>query len=200
MRKILIILWLFSSVSLGQDLNIYPREYGWDDLRIAGSDFGLGATAPSLRTFNSGNIQVIGFQGGTANDIAYFEIQVPHDWDGITEFHPHLHVATESDESADDTCVFVFEWQYAEIGSVFGSSTKDTLIMVLDGFNAWEHQIVGLSEIQPTVSTGVSQMFVCSLQRLQNHPLDNYAGWILVLEFDMHYRKVGFGSKQEYIR
>ena len=202
MKKIILIFLFFAASVQAQWFESGSDKMGWDDIRVAGSEFGSGVKAPTLRQFNSSGIYVMGFQGTTQNDESFFQIQMPHKWNGNLDsagLLPHIHLCTEINATNVDTVVFVLEWVYAEIGAVFGTATKDTLIIDLDSYDAWEHRLEPFSVIQKS-SRSVSQMFLFRLTRLQDHTKDNFSGWILVLEWDMHYKESEVGSRNIYTR
>ena len=179
-------------------LSAFGSACAWDDLRVAGSSVGIGASAPELVSFGpSGNLLVRGFDGANTLEQVYFEIQMPHSWKMGSFISPHVHWSPTT--TASGGVVWFLEYSWANINGTFGAPV--TISGLQSATNEqWKHKLCGLPDIDGSSISGVSSMIVCRLYRSPTVPEDNYPDDVGLLEFDIHYQIDSFGSRSEFIK
>ena len=188
----------YISISLTDGtLTLVGEATVWDDIRVAGSNTRVGATAPTLAAFGpSGSLKVMHFESGH-NDEVHFEIQMPHRWKEGTNIYPHVHWTPIS--TATGNVVWELEYTWISINGTFGAPGNMASAATAAGGTAWVHKMTGLSEggnnyIDGTGKT-ISSMLVCRLHRNGNSGSDTLAADVAFLEFDIHYEVDSMGSK-----
>lgn len=185
------------------NLRLYGNATQWDDLRIAGSNVRLGATAPTLATFGpSGNLRTLRFDAGQ-NDEVFFEIQMPHAWKEGSRIYPHVHWAPVSATAGN--VVWTLEYSWANINEAFGAPSTMNTDATAAGGTAWVHKITAFKDgsanayIDGTGKT-LSSMIAFRLSRNAGAGSDTLAADVAFLEFDIHYEVDSFGSDLEYVK
>lgn len=171
----------------------------WRDMSISGSALGIGAAAPSLRTF-SGGIKLYAYNYQTQNDESYGNIQMQHDYKLQTDLSAHCHVSIEAAPSAGDTIVLWFEYTIADINENFTTTDTMTVKVPVATWTTNKHYYVDLGDITGSSITGVSAMINFRFMRKNDDPSDTYDNsnaFMFLHALDLHYQADALGSKYE---
>lgn len=175
----------------------------WDDLRILPTAFDFaGGADPTLVAFRpTGAGATTMLYEFAKDDVAYFTVQLPHNYKQGTDIHVHVHwtPGTRGSEETTATVGWKVVYSWANIGSTFPvmvsanlssacTSTDDAHIMspsvVIDGH---------------TVPKNISSQLVCHITRTDTGTDDTWASTTsgqlpLLLEVDFHYQIDSIGS------
>ena len=169
----------------------------YDDVVSGGGVLGQGAAAPSLRTFKGGILRyAYNFQ--TANDVSYFEVQIPHKVKLGSAIEAHLHYAPEVNGGVGDTAVFDLETAWANLNGAFASDTIQIKIP-MSGKVAMRNYLVNLGYLSGSTA-GISDIIACRLVRRQDLDSDTYDGancFVFIFTVDFHYEVDAMGSNGE---
>jgi len=161
----------------------------WDDLRFSANLLKLGAT--SKPDFDYTNVGLL-FPQNDATEKIYLNAQIPHNWLLGSSLYPHLHYV--QDESEEPT--FKLDYRWYETGGDptvgFTTITADTWQVSYSSGSIL--QVLSFPAISGTGKDTLSSMLDLILYRDDN----TVSGDILVKEFDIHYQKSGWGSRQEF--
>jgi hypothetical protein len=162
----------------------------WEDIRIAGSQMGQGATAPDPVSF-LGGLKVYGFNGDATTEQMYFEVQMPHAYKEGSTIYPHVHWMPTTANTGN--VVWQLEYVWAAVDSVFGSLDTLQTAAAATGGVAWKHHMTSFPPI--TGRPGLSSMLVCRLFRNPGYTGDDYEFDAGLLEVDFHYETDAIGSR-----
>jgi len=171
---------------------------GWEDLRVPAQNTRINPSKaePAFESF-IGNTFVYKFDNNNADDESvHFIAQIPHAWEVGTNLRPHLHWSPDSTDTGN--VVWSFEYTIQDTGSIFPSTTTETVIDEAAG-SAYTHQIVSFPEIDGS-DLYISAIIICVLTRLGTNGSDTYADNACFLEFDFHYQVDSTGSTQELVK
>lgn len=168
----------------------------WDDLRFPASDGKLPAvSAPDWVTYGSTPFQVLRFQTGES---MFFFAQMPHEYLEGTDLEPHVHMILESNGAGSgvENISWRLDYSWANIGEGFPSyaGLQKTIDYQFIG-KANQHTVHGLGTISGT-GKKLSSMLMLKLTRMSVVP--NYVPEVYLLELDIHFQRVNWGSIQEY--
>jgi hypothetical protein len=181
---------------------LFGADVFWDDLRVSGSAFRAGVTAPTLGNFlAAGGLKVWRFETGKHQE-AHCEIQMPHNWKEGTDIHPHVHWVPCA--SNPGNVVWELEYSWQNINGTFAPVSNMAIDATAAGGTAWVHKLSvfktgGVDHITGTGKT-ISSMLVCRIHRNAGAGSDTYAADVGLLEFDIHYQIDSLGSRQEYTK
>ena len=171
----------------------------WDDLRvsIAGARVPA-ANFPGYSQVNDNGDSSVGvFAYHFADDeYVFFNVQMPHSWKEGSTIYPHIHFQTTSDVDPADNFKIGLEYQWTNIGDDQAANTTIISRDISTGVDSDEkHQSAGISTtgIDGTGKT-ISSVMLCRLYRAAADS-DNYAGDIVIIDFDIHYEKDTHGSR-----
>lgn len=166
----------------------------WDDLRVDSLTARTGASAPDLNSGFGGNANLYyqSFsQAGT--QIVYFEVQMPHDWDG-GQVDPHIHLTPATNLTG--TINFILEYSYSDINGVFSTpSSTFNMQSVVSSPSQWKH-IIATKGLINLPASAISTMLMCRLYR-DNTVGTNMGGAVGLMSFDIHYKRNSLGSRSE---
>ena len=181
----------------GNSINNIVGGATWDDLRIpiftrTGGVSPTFTNSPAL----GGNSTLYYYQfANNATNNIYFELQMPHGWDGGI-IYPHVHVVPTTTNVG--SIRFTLEYAWASIGSVYGASSSINLDLTTTDGVAWKHHICGNDTgITPTTSqNGLSSMLIGRLYHNATGTGNTFTGAVGLLAFDLHYASNTIGSNQ----
>lgn len=170
---------------------LYPQ---WEDLRFPAAGINPpGAASDPARDTGDGRLS---FSASATNIIA-IQVQMPHDWLPGSAIEPHIHWSP-TDNNAGNV-YWRLEYKIANISEAFpGSFTPINTLAAASGTNDM-HQIHDAGSISMSGKT-ISCMILILLSRIGGDGTDTYAGAAKLNEFDIHYQRNSFGSKQELIK
>ena len=179
----------------------------WDDVRCP-LDSAAGATIrpPTLKPFRknlAGTSDGIYFYAFEDESVAgneeelFVSVQMPHGWDG-TAVEPHIHysVTQASVPTTNDTIVMGIEYSCSNIMGTFPVTTIQLATTTVAA--PYEHGYIDFQMISPP--NGLSTICGFRIFRNSSSATDNFTGDVFGLEFDIHFRKNSFGSRQELIK
>ena len=184
------------------NIRLIGNATSWDDVRVSGSQFRSGVTAPALSAFGpSGNLRTYRFESAKHQEVE-FEIQMPHRWKEGSKIYPHVHWTPIS--AATGNVVWELEYAWASINGAFGAPSNMASDPAAAGGTAWVHKLSqfksgGNAYIEGTGQT-LSSMLVCRMHRNAGSGSDTLADDVALLEFDLHYEVDGFGSDEEFVK
>ena len=171
------------------------------------------------RSFSYSGIWGYGFDHGKDGkglfQNAYFNVQLPHSYEEGSPIEPHVHVRLipGSDAGAGQKLLLEFEYVWVNIGEI---APEDTVIRPVNHTVEEEelsggNTMISFGTIEKPDSK-ISSMLSCRFSRitiqegwedywrpsgLEN---DNFAGMMVLLEFDFHIRKDSNGSREIYTK
>lgn len=178
----------------------FIRGYGsgvaWDDLRFQFTSQQRGFVVTDFKPdFDETNIGYL-FPQNDETEISYTIAQMPHDWVTGTDVHPHIHYIQDEATPA----VFKMDYRWYPIGGQVPSFTtvQTSGILATPYVSGTIHQLTTFPWITPPANvSGVSSIIDIKIYRATG---DGVTGDVLAKEFDIHYQKDSFGSRQEYVR
>lgn len=171
----------------------------WDDLRVPLYSRGVGSS-PTYTSGFAGNANLYSWYfSNTGTNNLYFEMQMPHSWDGTT-IYPHIHWCPTT--TGTGSVRWILEYSWADITDTFGASATFNMDSTISTSSQWKHTIASnASGLTPSTSQdGISTMMVCRLYRVGGGTGDTYAASASLLAIDFHYRINTVGSRQEYVK
>ena len=163
----------------------------WDDLRFPATTVRQGSTLkPDFDTTDVGLL----FPQNDPLEIAYIIGQMPHEWKLESEIKPHIHYIQ------DEVTVPVFKIDYRIYKN--GDAPPAFTTLTTSGTPALTYtsgsiaQIMSFPAIDMTGIDAVSAIVDVKLYRDDNV----VSGDVLVKEFDFHYQKDTFGSRQAFVK
>jgi len=180
----------------------FNEQLMWDDLRTPANSFNLsGPGSPPTTSTTYGWLE---FAGGSTDNTASLQIQMPHDWAEGTPIVPHVHWMRTA-TGGGGLVKWELDYRHAPIGSTMDASwtTLDNLAQRVvngtpDNDTAFEHLISSFGEVD-TTGWGISDFVVCVLKRNANDTVnDTYGANAALLGFDIHYQRDAKGSVNEF--
>lgn len=172
-------------ISLGR---ISPEV--WDDLVAIGLSGANGITAPpSLDTFIGGTR--LQNYSATTDKEQFFAWQAHHGVKLGTDFQPHVHFVCPNNNAG--TVRWGFEYTYADIGAVFGSTTTIYAEKAVTG-DQNRHLLAGFDPDIVAPFAEVSGYIVGRVFRDADHANDTYGSACWLLGCDHHVQLDTFGS------
>jgi hypothetical protein len=183
-----------SGFSRTQDKQI-AYEPHWEDLRFPASSINPpGAESDPDVDTTYGTLLF----SGTATEVIFVQVQLPHGRKYGSEIRPHVHWAKTT--SAAGGVYWKLDYRWSRIGEVMdaawttiGGSTPD----VSDDDTAEKHALTPLGTIDGT-DAELSDMLICKLSRVHDNAADTYEADVRLLEFDFHVQIDAPGSVQLY--
>ena len=185
------------------------NEYGvyWDDMRIAGTSFLNGATAPSVSQYQ-GSIYLPAYAAAATIDQAFATVQFPHGWKIGTNFRPHIHWSPSVGGGVYDNQGVCWKIDYSiapRPGTFIAPVTMsgvDTWTTGSDGLVQYGHRRVRFMDSNGSTEIGVSGLTISSmillrLYRDNAHTADTFTQPAHFLEVDFHYQIDKPGSREE---
>jgi len=176
----------------------------WDDLRIVPTAFDFGGSSdPTLVTYTptGSGIPVMLYEFAKT-DVAYFVVQIPHNYKVGTDIYVHAHWTPGSRGSAESGKFVGWKvaYSWANINGTFSAMTVADLSDACDGVND-KHQMTPDVLIDGhTVAKGISSMLICYITRTDTGADDDWVSSTggqmpLLLEVDFHYQIDTIGSR-----
>lgn len=131
-------------------------------------------------------------------DEALITIQIPHRYKEGTNIDPHIHFMCMTDVDPTDKFGIEFEYTWANIGEDYAANTTLSTIDIDTGVDTqYMHQYADITAagVDGTGKT-ISSILICRIKRVAATG-DNYAGGIVIIDFDIHYQVDTMGSRQE---
>jgi hypothetical protein len=176
-------------------IRLYGAATQWTDVAITGFHVTTATNAPTFTTGFSGSADLGAwyYQGSVQDDIAYFNLQIPHGVVDNDTLSVHFHWSPTTTPGTV-SAVFLFTYQFADINGTFSTPATTTITIPLTGLVQWRHYLTNLY-LAPTGTGSLSRIWNCSLKRLANSDAnDNYTDNIGLISIDAHARIEGFGS------
>lgn len=188
--------WLIQELyRIGDQISAYDGT--WDDMRFPATAInppGLASDPGFDTTYGAWLFS------GTATELLYLAMQIPHDWVVGSPLKPHVH--WEKTTSASGNVYWRMEYYWHKIGEVVSGITTLNTQTVASGTpdtdTADKHLITPFSEIT-TEGIGISDVMTIILSRIGGDALDTYNADARMLEFDIHYQK-DHGSELEFVK
>ena len=135
------------------------------------------------------------------DDEALITIQLPHRWKEGTTIEPHIHFMCTSDVSPADNFGIEFEYSWADIGEDFPANSTLETVDISTGVNTDNMHQYGEVTAAGIDGTGhtISSVLLCRIKRVAATG-DNYAGGVVIMDFDIHYQIDTMGSRQEGVK
>lgn len=172
------------------DSSYFIADSTWDDLRAPATTIRQGATTKP--DFNTDSL-TLDFPQNDEDEVAYINLQMPHEYLTGSDVSPHLHVL----QNEAGVPSFIMEYRIITNGGATTTFITDTsltsyLLPYTSGsiMNILEFPMIDMSSV-----TGVSAVLQIKLYRETG---DGISGDIQVVEFDIHYRSDSGGSDSEY--
>jgi len=190
--------------STEQPVELVDEARVWDDLRIVPGSFDYAGVAdPSLENWQPGGSgRVFKIYKFKKNDVAYASTQMPHDYKEGTdlEFHIHWTPADRGGAEAGNIVGWKVDYSIANVGSSFPASSTADLQHTCTGTDDF-HEIVASVAVNGSDLT-ISHIIELAIYRSDTGADDTWVGTTNaqspgLLEFDIHYEKDGFGSREE---
>lgn len=186
-------------INIKTPLRLLDSAQVWDDIRIAGAEFGAGAGSPVYETV-IGNLRTYGLKGLAGIDEISAGTQLSHQTKAGSTLRPHYHWRVKDVPSgAQDTVkVFlaygIFQYDTLEAGHL------DTMItyMVITAADTGKTMYSPIGNV--TAPNTLSAMIPVTIWRDASDAEDTYGGTWYLWEFDIHYQKDALGSKQERVK
>lgn len=172
----------------------------WDDMRFPISRLTPSAAKPPTLTQLQGVFPVLAFSPIQENRVGGVA-QMPHDWAWGSQLEFHGHWTPDTDQPAENIVWYV-DYTWAPMGSSFPALTNvnsGPLAAPLSGAfgDAFYSDIADVIPPDTILPEDVSSIILFSLYRDGGVGDDDYTGNALLIEFDIHYQRDGFGSAQE---
>lgn len=172
----------------------------WDDYvtPLSRALFGGAANDPTLTKVaddGAGSGGVWAFVFGDGDEVLAC-VQMPHSWKEGGTIYPHIHFFTMTDVDPSDNFDMDFEYWWADIGEDFPANTTLVTTTHATGVNSqFQHQAGNLTAagIDGTGHT-ISSVLHIRIER-QASAGDNYAGGVVISDFDIHFEKDTVGSR-----
>ena len=173
-------------------VRLHGAATGYDDLFVPLVQSKQGST--DLPHFDYDEVAYM-FPQNDADEILYFQVQIPHRWKEGSRLYPHVHYRQAS---ASTIPVYKLDYKIASIGGSFNTAwqtyTMDTSTV------AWvdssTHQLNrGDGGIDASTYTK-SAIMLCKLYRDD----DVVSGDVPTYQFDIHYEVDSFGSETEFTK
>lgn len=163
----------------------------WDDMRFAFTRDKQGqASKPDFDFTNLGLL----FPQNDATEIVYLIAQMPHDMVLGSDLSPHIHFV--QDEAQQPTFKMDYRW-YENGGDPTGAFT--TITAATFAFTYVAGSLFQIAIFPDIVGSGI--LSISSFMDIRIYRDDNVvAGDVLAKEFDMHYLREGWGSRQEFAK
>ena len=175
-------------------------DTSWDDLRVSLSTAKLPAADypgwGQIKDNGSGSVGVFGYHFGDG-EYVFLTTQLPHSYKEGSTIYPHIHFMTTTDVSPTDKFGIGLEYLWSDISDTLATTTTVVTREVETGVNtAYDHQLADIpaAGIAGT-GMGISSIFMCRLYRYAATG-DNYAGDIVITDFDIHFEKDTWGSTE----
>lgn len=169
----------------------------WDDLRFPSTLGNLsGANSATWVTYKT-NFSILRFADSVTPDSVIFYAQMPHTYLEGSDIEPHVHM-TLPVAGGGGTKNIQWNLTYSWVNINESPFTTGTVISSTINYGdaiADKHLIHAL----PTISgrgKKISSMIILRLSRPQ--PANRYTNNVYLLEFDIHYQSVQWGSIQEF--
>jgi len=169
----------------------------WDDLRFPSTLGNLsGANSATWVTYKT-NFSILSFADSATPESVLFYAQMPHEYLEGSDIKPHVHITLPASGAgvAVENIQFDLLYSWANINDAI--PTAQTISNTIDYQKAVAdtHLIHSL----PTISgkgKKIGSMIIMKLTRPR--PTNRYINSVYLLELDIHYQKVGWGSIQEF--
>lgn len=175
----------------------------WDDMR-------MGSFTAKLPTSNypswdkiaddgAGSTGIYGYNFSDG-DYLFMQTQFSHKYKYGTDIHPHIHFLCDTDVDPSDNFGIGIEYIWHNITDSITTSTIVETTIPTGVNSSYQHQLVelGSTDIDGTGKT-LSSLFMCRIYRFAALT-DNYAGGVIITDFDIHFEMDAIGSDQEYVK
>ena len=175
---------------------------GYDDLRIVPTAFDfVGGSDPTLVDYQpTGSGATTKLYEFAKNDIAYFVVQLPHNYKEGTDLRVHIHwtPASRGNEENGNTVGWKVLYTWTDINGTFPAMSTADLSDACDGTDD-KHQMTPSVAISGA-GKKISSMLICQVTRTDTGTDDTWSGSTtgqlpLILEVDFHYQIDSIGSK-----
>lgn len=165
----------------------------YEDVRVGISNVRVpAANAPTWTAYKGG--QVLAFSP-TADQIIYFEVQLPHGYVEGEDIEAHIH-DVYPDANAGNVN-WNFTYSVAAIGSTFPAETTVDTTLAASGV-ADQHTLQDISDPIDGTNMGISTCILCSLEREGTDAInDTYANSVYLVSIDFHVPINTLGSRTE---
>jgi hypothetical protein len=169
----------------------FVGDGAWEETPVPSHGMSLAGVAdPGLVTFNSGNLEVRGFDASALEEL-FFTVVLPHKYKAATGIRPRVHWAPVDGNSGNVR--WGLEYQWANIDAAFPSSTSITVDDAAAGA-AWTHQVADLAEISLS-SSAFGSLLVCRIFR--DATADSYGADAVLLGVGFRHIQDSHGSDEE---
>lgn len=175
-------------------VGVLPAQlFAIDDLRFPANASNPIGAGTSTADFNAdrGTLEF----GGSGNEYAAFQAQMPHAWAAGTPIQPHVHWIQQEAGGV----VWQLEYQILGVGETLATYPDWTVLAAEQNPGAFTytsgflHQLTTFPEIDMS-GYGESTMLNIRLSRQGTDGADTMSAQAEMLEFDIHYRRDKFGT------
>ncbi len=169
----------------------------WDDMRVSLASAKIpAANFPDwvkIKDDGAGSVGIYGYAFADG-EYAFLTTQISHRYKEGTLVYPHIHFMTTTNVSPADNFGIGLEYAWMNVGDTLSATTLVTQVVSTGVNSSYKEQKVN---IPPAGIDGtgkkISSMFLCRLYRYAAS-VDNYAGDVIITDFDLHYQTDGLGS------
>ena len=163
----------------------------WDDIVIAASALGAGASAPNLVSFlGAGNLKILSFDGGATMEQLYGSFEMLHTWKEGTTISPHVHWSPTTADAGD--VKWQLEYSISNQAGTFPAVTPISGTGAAGG-TAWTHNFTAFTDITMSGIT-IGAIVNFRLFRDPGDGADTYAANAGLSSFGVHFQKDTAGS------
>jgi hypothetical protein len=175
-------------------VELVGNAQAWEDYRVTVHNVRVPASNfPAWTAYSAGQVLAFEYQAVEGNEEEVFiVIQVPHSYKEGSTVYPHFHCVPETNDSA--TFRFGLEYEWVEIDAQFSSTTTIYVDTAINN-DGDRHISVDFPAISGT-GKGISSLFLCRLFRNSSHANDDFDDDVYFIDFDLHYQRDAFGSRQ----
>ena len=168
----------------------------WDDIALAATALGVGATAPDLVNINGSGIYLRAFDGLATTEQLFGSFEIPHDYAEGTDLIPHIHWMPTT--AGAGTVRFYVDYWRVDGPSTYAPSTPTTIYAEgTTNSTAWEAFRTDTNTIS---GTGITIGDQVAFRLYRDPSQDTYGADAAVLTFGIHYQINSLGSRQITIK
>lgn len=191
-------------ITCGTNKTIELANPVYDDLRVTPAGFDrAGVADPSLVSYTPTGSSIATFlYEFQVNDIAYFTVQLPHNYKTGEDIKVHVHwtPGLRGNEENGATVGWKVDYTWANINGTFGAIQTADLSDACDGTDDKHQMTPDVTIDGHTAAKGISSMLICNIKRTDTGDDDTWAGTAsgslpMILEIDFHYPIDTLGSR-----
>ena len=168
----------------------------WDDMRVSLSSAKVpAANFPDwikIKDNGAGSTGIYGY-GFADGEYVFITTQLSHRYKEGTTIYPHIHFMTTTNVSPADNFGIGIEYAWVNVGSTISTTSIVTQVISTGVNSSYMEQKANIGAGLSGTGKLISSTFLCRLYRYAAS-VDNYAGDVIITDFDLHYQTDGLGS------